>query len=544
MKVRLIVSVVLTVPFLLRLLVQRFRRRLLKKETALLDLPLLGKARDEKDKISGTVVICGGSIAGLLAARVCHDHFERVIIVEPEAWLTTEDGVKVKSWTQDNKRARVMQYTSVHGNLAPVTDGLFRLFPNFEKECCQSEISLVPADFKISFGGRKFLVPHKELGPSFPLTARAGRQGTETLIRRLTLDKNEYPNIEQIAGTVIGVDADPKNSRYLKTVHVQTEAGVEDIDAILVIDCTGPAKAGPGWIQRAGFGGGSKPLDKLTVSYDARMRYASFRFRLPAEMLSKLPEYEKERSTGGLFIYIADANLAQTYCGAMDAEGEFVTIICGSWGPSELPNNLDEIRECLKSTKSVTPIPEWIWKFFDLCQEVEDTMEVAKVRVPPSCWTHYELASDLPANYVAFGDSVCRVNPVFGQGGSKAMMGAVALNNVLQDLYMNNVNGIRADFSQRVFRNQADKIAPLWDGNKMVDYAYKTTIPEEGETLDKGATIRWYLHKLQAMCDKDEQIGSMFWKTVHSYGTSIDVLNPVFIVKVLLNVLSASISGN
>ncbi|KAK0466727.1 uncharacterized protein EV420DRAFT_644298 [Desarmillaria tabescens] len=27
------------------------------------------------------------SIAGLTAARVCHDHFEDVVIIEPEAWL-------------------------------------------------------------------------------------------------------------------------------------------------------------------------------------------------------------------------------------------------------------------------------------------------------------------------------------------------------------------------------------------------------------------------------------------------------------------------
>ncbi|KAF5344483.1 hypothetical protein D9758_014135 [Tetrapyrgos nigripes] len=495
---------------LLRFLVRIYRLQLLNKETILLDLPNLGRAREETEKIPVTVVVCGGSIAGLLAARVCHDHFERIVIVEPEAWLSTEEGRKVKSWTQDGKRARVMQYTSLHGNLAPVTDGLLRLFPNFEEECRRSDINLAPADFKIYLGGHKFIAPHDEFGGSFPLTAMAGRQATETLVRRLTLNKKMYPNIEQIAGIVTGVDADEKDPRYLKTVRVRTNEGEDrELDAALVIE----------WIKGAGYGSGPNPLDELTLSYDPRMRYASFKLRLPKDLISKLPEYERESSTGALFLYKADPSVARTYCGAMDAEGEF---------------------RVFKKHKSATPIPEWIWKFFDMCQEAEDTMQLSKVRVPASFWTRYELASHLPANYIALGDSVTRVNPVFGQGGSKAMMGAVALNNVLQDVH---TKSLPHDFSRRFFRSQADKISPLWYANKLADYGYDTTVPQHGESLSQGAVIRWYLHTLEIMSDKDKQIGSIFWRAMHSYGTSIDALNPLIIVKFLVQILSFGISG-
>jgi len=102
------------------------------------------------------------SIAGLLTARICSDHFEKVYIVEPESWLCTEDGKEVESWNQKNKRSRVMQYYSTHGrrpivfvlsfrltyhsssgNLVPVTQCLARLFPEFEQECCRSGIRYV-----------------------------------------------------------------------------------------------------------------------------------------------------------------------------------------------------------------------------------------------------------------------------------------------------------------------------------------------------------------------------------------------------------------
>ncbi|THU91061.1 hypothetical protein K435DRAFT_727686 [Dendrothele bispora CBS 962.96] len=530
-----VVTTLLALLLLLRHVIRRFRYHLLKKETAMLDWALMGKTREEKNKISGTAVICGGSIAGLLAARVCHDHFERVVVVEPEAWLLTEDGVQVESWEQKHKRARVMQYTSLHVNLAPITDGLLHLFPNLEKECHRSKIRFMPADFKNVFGGHKSLVPHEEFGASLPRTIGAGRQGTETLIRRLTLSTKEYPNISQISGLVKGVRADSKNPKFLESVQIQTEAGLKEIKAALVVDCTGPARAGQEWIRSAGFGAGPKALDKLTVSYDPRVRYSSFIFNMPSEVSNKVLEFDEEQATGGLFGYKGDPSITRTACSAMKIEADLISIVCAAWGSAELPDSIEGIRDCLRSTKSSTPIPEWIWKFIDLCEEVEDTMQLSKVRGSSSYWTHFELASDLPANWIASGDSVSGVNPVFGQGGTKAMMGAVSLNNILQEFNMSRT--IPEDFSRRFFNDQAGKLKPLWFGNKMVDYSYKTTIPERGETLETGAFLQWYSQKLQTLASKDKQIGSIIWHTIHSYGTSIDAFHPVIVWKVLISTI-------
>ena len=38
-----------------------------------------------------------------------------------------------------------------------------------------------------------------------PDNTHASRQAQETLIRRLTIDKNCFPNIQQIAGLVVGI---------------------------------------------------------------------------------------------------------------------------------------------------------------------------------------------------------------------------------------------------------------------------------------------------------------------------------------------------
>lgn len=96
-----------------------------RKFTVLRDLDSFGPehARPDDKRIRGTAVICGGSIAGLWTALVAADHFEDVLIVEPEAWVDSEEG---RSNTYDENgvyvensrqcaRARVMQYRADHG---------------------------------------------------------------------------------------------------------------------------------------------------------------------------------------------------------------------------------------------------------------------------------------------------------------------------------------------------------------------------------------------------------------------------------------------
>ncbi|KAJ3983727.1 hypothetical protein F5890DRAFT_1554718 [Lentinula detonsa] len=65
------------------------------------EIEKMGTTPSLGQKPGGTVVICGGSIAGLLAAQVCSDFFKYVIIVEPEQWLTSED-VPLPTWLADH----------------------------------------------------------------------------------------------------------------------------------------------------------------------------------------------------------------------------------------------------------------------------------------------------------------------------------------------------------------------------------------------------------------------------------------------------------
>ncbi|KIM76600.1 hypothetical protein PILCRDRAFT_12651, partial [Piloderma croceum F 1598] len=104
----------ITICYVLRLAGRAFRAKLVLTETALFELEVLRRSGKPTARIPGTAIVAGGSIAGMLTARVCHDFFERVLIVEPEGWLF-EDVETTTPWEISHKRSRLIQYLTFQG---------------------------------------------------------------------------------------------------------------------------------------------------------------------------------------------------------------------------------------------------------------------------------------------------------------------------------------------------------------------------------------------------------------------------------------------
>ena len=54
-------------------------------------------------------------------------------------------------------------------------------------------------------------------------------------MRRLTMDKSKYPNIEQITGLVVSLHADPIDRQRVQKISVRTAAGTVDIEGALFL---------------------------------------------------------------------------------------------------------------------------------------------------------------------------------------------------------------------------------------------------------------------------------------------------------------------
>ncbi|KAF8806727.1 hypothetical protein BYT27DRAFT_7242488 [Phlegmacium glaucopus] len=475
----------LTTPFVLYFLLllawNWLRQRLLAKETAILDLPLLGNPREKQDKIKGTAVICGGSISGLITARVCHDHFERVLIIEPEGWLFTDDGMPTRAWTQKNKRTRVMQYRSSQGPFQRMGFlGLKRLFPSFEKECLASDVHILPADWNQRVRGKHVPEPYQSYRGKLPESAHWGRPGAESLLRRLVLGQHKYPNIKTMIGTVTGVHADPTDPSRIRKVSVRTVDGIHNVEATMVADCTG-STAGMKWLERAGYGyttfypKGTYPLDQLKITYDHRMHYSTLRYKVPVSMNNKLPVPGGFRNCGVIYTCYTNDPSDGRVIGIVRVDGNTVEVVCGAWGSSELPKDTETLEAYLTSFDAILdePIPTWVFEIVSQFKDESVTFTHDAVRTPLARYDRYQYGVNLPYNMIITGDSVMRVNPIYG---------------ILP-------NHSSSHKQQRL---------------TLCDYGFTTTMPIPGESLSTGRLLRWYGIRLMYLSAVDEQANEVY----------------------------------
>ncbi|KIJ68613.1 hypothetical protein HYDPIDRAFT_81894 [Hydnomerulius pinastri MD-312] len=514
-------------------------------ENQLGDLYRMGVARAEHEKIKGTAVICGGSIGGIIAARICHDHFDEVLVVEAEEWVAGEDGCNPHAWTQTHRRTRVMQYNSLQGLLAFSYLCFTYLFPGFDEECKASDIRVLPANHNFFLRGAPALFPY-HLGDKLAKTLFSGRQGLETLLRRLLLRDASYPNVRWVAGAVTGVNPDPEDTSRLGNVMVQTKEGAITIKSALVVDCTGASQAGLKWLQRAGYGPARSDktdnnLEQLSVSYNPGILYSSCIFKLTPDLCARMPIPGGYENVGIFCGLLADPKLDRRLVSAARLEGDRLMISTGGWAPAaELPRTLQGLKETCRSFILDQPMPEWWFEMLDMLDACEDTMECYPVRLPPCNHVRFHEMSNLPSNFIAIGDSVMRLNPVFGHGIPCAVQGCITLNKLLSELTKSQGAGglpLPSSFSREFFKTQWGKIQAFWEDAKVFDYGYETTKPCPGESLSLGMWKRVYLRHFMKLTTEDRDVAEVQWRVSMLLAPSIDAVHPRIALKVLWHII-------
>ncbi|KAL1741288.1 hypothetical protein HDZ31DRAFT_45760 [Schizophyllum fasciatum] len=479
--------VVLTLWRALWFLSRRIRDGAARRETCSQEFEVLGRSRGSR-KIKGTAVICGGSYSGLLAARVCHDHFERVVIIEPEEWLSTAEGTLTHAWAQKSNRSRVMQYLALNATQVSTFEGLKKLYDSFVTESRVSGILISPAMLKIDFWGNAMNLRPEDL----PEHTHASRQAQETLIRRLTLNKKRYPNIQQIAGLVVGVQRHNHNLSSVRGVSVRVGKEVVTISGTLFPDCTGSSH-GLKWLARAGYGHSTSPgslsISDIVTSYNPKARFSALTFPMSASLRERIDAFLPPRSSATIYTCMANPEKQNTAAYAVEREGGMVMLCAGAWGDIELPTTLDEFSTFTKSRWMERPYPSFFLRLIDELKEAEVEPTCCKYTTKPRTYTQYHKAGDLPSNWVAIGDSVMKLNPIFGMR------------------------------------------------TKTADYGFESTIPSEGETKKMGRQARWYEKRLKYLSIKDNDVAMALFQVSQSLAPAVDLLHPRILWKVFLDVI-------
>ncbi|MEL6223581.1 MAG: 2-polyprenyl-6-methoxyphenol hydroxylase-like oxidoreductase [Cyanobacteria bacterium J06627_8] len=338
-------------------------------------------------------VVMGGSIAGLLAARVLLNHFERVTLLERDQFPD-----------QPIPRAGVPQGYHVHALLMQGQQILEKLFPGIIQELIQSGAMSMDwiADWKF-LGIDGWLEQHQ--------SGLNGLSCTRLLLEwqvRQRLMVNQRLHLR--SGAVVqGLTIDEQPNSRITGVSLRgtsDDAEPEWFDADLVVDATGRNSKLPQWLASLGY---EKPPETTVNSF---LGYASRWYRQPKEAIAQgiiISSKPGETTRGGV-------------CYPVEGDRWIVTLsgISGDHPPDDEAGFL-AFAKSLRDSSLHTAI-----------QSAEPCSPIRSYRRTENQWRHYEQLNAMPQGIVALGDAVCCFNPVYGQGMTAAAIGAMTLNECLQ----------------------------------------------------------------------------------------------------------------
>ena len=335
-----------------------------------------------------TVCVLGGSIAGLLAARVLSDRARRVVIIEPDD-LPVDPG----------PRTGVPQDRQVHTLLPAGHQWLERWVPGITKDAQERGASLVGPDQALTAVNG---VPLAADGEDHHLLA-IGRPLLETLIRQHI---TSIPNVSVLKARASGLqyrDDEVSAVHYVPTTRADGDEQV--VQADFVVDAMGRSSRLSKWLGDAGY---DRPrLERL----EAPINYASARFdrqETTAELKVSgvLELFTPDYPSGGVSVAAANA-----------IEGQQWLVMLMGYGDNRPGRTMEEFRSACARLPSI----------FEEVTAGAVRSDVVTYHQAESRRRHFSALSRFPARLVSVGDAVASFNPVYGQGMSSAALHASCL---------------------------------------------------------------------------------------------------------------------
>jgi 2-polyprenyl-6-methoxyphenol hydroxylase-like FAD-dependent oxidoreductase len=334
--------------------------------------------------VMDTAVVLGGSIAGLLAARVLSDHAATVIVIDRD---DPGEGAEL--------RPGVPQATQQHSLLPAGLIQLERWFPGFTEQALAAGAVAAPPS-----GRRFYFEGVRRAGGSPAMMLTGTRPFFEAQIRRHTLS---LPNVKtttaRVTGLQFGADA-VTGVRY----ESDGQEGVERSD--FVVDAMGRSSRLSEWLAEAGWERPAVQRIQVDLNY--------------ATALLRRKDGDPEVN-GVLALRIPIAGVA----GAALSQVEDDRWLIGMAGyvdtrPGRTADDL--VQRC----KTEFP-PE-----FGQVADNEILGEIRSFRHAESLRRDFHSLTRRPARLVAMGDAVAATNPVYGQGMASAALQASCLSEYLR----------------------------------------------------------------------------------------------------------------
>jgi hypothetical protein len=237
--------------------------------------------------------------------------------------------------------------------------------------------------------------------------------------------------------------------------------------------------------------------------YAVGLSYSSQFFRVPDGALAEklvLTAPTLERPTGAGLLAYEHGTVIMTLIG-----------IAGHRLPTDLPAMMALASELLPD------------RITGALRAAEPQGDVTAQHYPTSVWRRYDKMKRFPKGLAVIGDAVCSFNPVYGQGMTSSALQAKALRDCLIDNDADNLSRI-------YFRSAAKKIAPIWQANRLNDFA---VTPVHGWRSIPQRLLNWQLDKVMAAASNDLAVTEVFLHVLGLTAPTSRLLRPSMMLRVI-----------
>ena len=425
-------------------------------------------------------VVIGGSVAGLLAARVLSDYFQEVIIIEKDKY---ENDKSIRKGTP--------QANHIHILLVKGKEILLNFFPDLEKELVKRGAN------KIDFlNDSRYRLP-SGWAPKFNsgiVTFTCTRTLLENTIRNQIqkISKIKIQEGKQITSFIL----EKSNKISLKTKEN------EEIHGDLIVDCTGRNTKTPVWLEDIGF---PKPRE---TKIDSFVRYATRRYIPPKKdrkwkMLAILNKPTTNPRIGAIYPIEDGKWLVGLY----------------SIGKNYPPTDEKGFLEFTKYLESL--------ELYDALKDAVPDSEIYGYQVQGSREYHYEEMEKWPENLIVLGDAVSIFNPYYGQGITSAALGANALEDMLRN------NNTKNEFTRKFQKRLAKIVALPWILGTSEDLRWPTTLGKKPNTITR--IVQDHAQKVLLLSPKSTLAAKSFQQMMHMIRSPAILFHPVILLQLITN---------
>ncbi len=410
---------------------------------------------------SGHAVVIGGSMAGLLAARVLSDCFERVTVVERDRF---PEGVE--------NRKGVPQARHAHALLPRGSMIMARLLPGLSEELVSDGTvasDILAESRRYQRGGYRVRF---SLGRKSLLMSRPFLEGH--VLRRVRALPNVTMLEEHGVTDLLSGEADDGTSKRVSGVKIKPRApGASErrLDADLVVDASERGSRAATWLEEIGYERPEEERIAIGVGYTTRV------YRSRPDDLS-----------GAKFVLIESTPGRGRSFGAMfRMEDERWMVTLGGFLGERAPTDEAGFVEFARNL----PAPD----IHTVIKDAEPLGEAAKYNFPANLRRRYENLERVPDGYLVTGDALCSFNPIYGQGMSVAALEAETLEECLTD-------GLE-DLPRRFYRSVSKVVDTPWKLAAGADFAHPGVTGSKARATD---LTNWYVGHVQRAASRDQKV--------------------------------------